>query len=228
MPKVSVDVRGSTKVPRFCKEYLSNHTQIAKKINFQLVNNQQVDVVEWDDNDHPTKFFEIKLNDDLVDSLNNNRLIKEMREYSELANKYDPQPQIYLLCGGYYEPVTYARLMSLVTEKWGWVKCHLSTSPRKIIGKMFKIIRSPDEEERRFIPTLVKSGQKGFVTSLQASFEGISEGLAEYIAPYIYYNMPLNKLEELFYDYYERYQNVKAKNFHTFLKNTYWRKTADG
>ena len=60
MIKITVDVRGVTKVPKLCKQYLMAHKQIAKKINFQLVNNQKVDVVVWYDEYLPIMFFEIK------------------------------------------------------------------------------------------------------------------------------------------------------------------------
>lgn len=223
--KVSVDVRGVTKVPRLCKQYLMLHTRIAKSINFQLVSNQQVDSVVWDSQDIPTAFFEIKLDDDLVKSLNNGQLHKEMREYTLLANNYDPPPTIYLLCGGYYEEIIYQRLIGLITEKWGWVKVHMSTSPKKIIEKMFKIIRKPDSDETEFIPTLIrKSTPKGFKNSIEAFQDGISESLSVDIASWLYYGISLGEIEVNFHKHYGKFMNKKAKDYYEQLKKTYWRR----
>ncbi len=237
--KVTVDVRGVTKVPSLVKKeyelnkklmiklaklYQVEHKRNAKEMNLQLVNNQKVDVVVWDDQDIPVKFFEIKLKDDLVTSLNNHQLHKEMREYTELATKYDPPPSIYLLCGGYYDEIIYQRLIGLVTEKWSWVKIHMSVSPKQIIEKMFDIIRNPDKEDSEFIPTLIRKGEKGFKNSIEAFQDGISERLSVYIAEWLYYGIQLHEIEEKFYEFYGRHMNKKAKEFYEKLKKTYWRR----
>jgi len=239
--KVTVDVRGVSKVPslvsaeyeehkklmiKLAKQFQLDHKTLAKEINLQLVNNQQIDVVLWDDYDPdvPVMFFEIKLKDDLVKSLNNHQLHKEMREYTEQAAKYDPPPTIYLLCGGYYDEIIYHRLIGLVTEKWGWVKIHMSTSPKKIIETMFGIMKNPDSPESELIPTLIRKGEKGFKNSIEAFMDGISEGLSVDIINWIYYGISLGEIEEKFYEYYGKHMNKKAKDFYEKLKKTYWRR----
>lgn len=231
MKEISIDVRGVSKVPALCKKYLEEHPRIAKEIDLKLVGNQQVDIVSWED-DIPIQFFEIKIGDDLISSLNTQQLHKEMREYSLLASKYKEKygvrPVIYLICMGIYDHTIYARLIGTVSKNWNWVRIHMPFRTDTGIKKVFNLVRNPVPDEVVFFPTLVDSTEdKGFILSMQSLIKGVSVGLAQALVErWEGPDMTEDKVRKIVNWYYDDGRDRKSlsSKIYNTVKNTWYKK----
>jgi len=233
MKKITVDKRGNTKVPQLLYSFLQKHPRIASQYTLKMVNNQQVDVVVKED-DVPTQFYEIKIEGDLRQSLNNNRLLSEMREYRTSAKNIMDQfpqatrePSIYLLAWGLYDQITIARMLGMVSERFPWVRMHLSMDEYKGVDKLFELIRIDKDAEVREIPTLIRTKEKTFSLSIEALMNGVSEALANSLSKVMYMGITEWELLNAITDHYQdgKIRKKLASNIYEALQLTWYRST---
>ena len=222
---ITVDMRGTSKIPKMIKDWQSKHPRLAKMFNIIFVNNQQFDVVAWKDG-YATHLFELKLEDDLPNSLNNGQLEKEMNEYFQyMVDLPDENTcNIYMIAGGIYDPLIYARLIGMMSSKYPWVEFHTPTRGDKMIDKVFDLIRNTKETDVT-LPVLTDKGiDKGYILSIASLMNGISVPLAEYMAERIHFQMTEGELLHIINSYYNDGKNYTklTRKIMDKLFDTWW------
>lgn len=195
-----MDTRGN--LAAFFSIYFEKHPRATKEFVLKTKPNLKYDI-QYIDNGVTKALIELKYKDDLIVSLKNRRLMRELQDYTIEGLELNKKVKIYLVCGGEYPPHIYAWLVGLMNSEFPWVRFYMPMSREKMIEKVLSILKNDvDKVELVKPPFLVRNSKKDFTLSIASLMNGISEGLANEIAGYWYDDITESEISEIVKNYY--------------------------